>query len=115
MVQELTGLTYILDAARLGPPDPARDAELVRSTASRLRQSTGQLRSLLVDIYPPSLTEEGLPASLIELAGGLERAGLAVELDVDGAADVPPRRPPCCSGRRRRCSATSSATAMPST
>ena len=91
VVQELTGLTYILDAARLGPPDSERDADLVRSTATGLRQTTGQLRSLLVDIYPPTLTEEGLPASLTELASGLERSGLTVQLDVDGAAEVPPR------------------------
>ena len=90
VVQELTGLTYSLDAARLGPPDPERDAVLIASAATQLRQSTGNLRSLLVDIYPPSLTEEGLPASLTELASGLERAGLTVDLDVDQTADLPP-------------------------
>jgi two-component system NarL family sensor kinase len=91
VVQELTGLTFTLDAARLGPPDAQRDADLVRSAAAQLRHTTGQLRSLLVDIYPPSLTEEGLPASLMELASGLERAGFTVDLDVEDAADVSPR------------------------
>ncbi len=91
VVQDLTGLTYALDAARLGPPDAGRDAELVRSTAVGLRNGIHDLRSLLVDIYPPNLAEEGLPASLTELAGRLERAGVSVELDLDGAADLPPQ------------------------
>jgi signal transduction histidine kinase len=90
VVQDLTGLTYTLDAARLGTPDASRDAELVRSAAAQLRTTTGDLRSLLVDIYPPSLAEEGLPASLAELASGVERAGVAVDLDVDDAVDMPP-------------------------
>jgi two-component system NarL family sensor kinase len=89
VVQHLTGLTYALDAARLDGPDPARDAELVRRTAAQLRTSTGQLRSLLVDIYPPNLAEEGLPAALTELADGLQNAGLTVDLDVDSTADLP--------------------------
>jgi two-component system, NarL family, sensor kinase len=91
VVQDLTGLTYALDAARLGPTDPARDAELIRTTASGLRNGIHDLRSLLVDIYPPNLTEEGLPASLTELAGRLERAGVSVELDLEGADDLPPQ------------------------
>lgn len=90
VVQDLTGLTFMLDAARLGPPDAARDAELVRSSATQLRKTTGELRSLLVDIYPQSLSDEGLPASLTELASGLERAGLSVALDVDGTHALPP-------------------------
>jgi signal transduction histidine kinase len=90
VVQDLTGLMYTLDAARLGPADAERDAVLVRTAASQLRTTTGDLRSLLVDIYPPSLAEEGLPASLAELASGVERGGMTVDLDVDDAVDMPP-------------------------
>ena len=61
---------------------PGRASWSARRPASCGRR-TGDLRSLLVDIYPPSLAEEGLPASLAELACGLERAGMTVELDVD--------------------------------
>jgi two-component system NarL family sensor kinase len=89
VVQELTGLTYAMDAARLGPPDSPHDAELIRKTAAQLRVSIGELRSLLVDIYPPNLGEEGLPASLTELARDLERVGLVVDLDVDQTATLP--------------------------
>ena len=90
VVQQLTGLTYSLDAARLDRPNPGRDAELVRQAATQLRSSTGELRSLLVDIYPPNLAEEGLPAALTELAEGLENRGVQVALDVDSAADLTP-------------------------
>jgi two-component system, NarL family, sensor kinase len=89
VVQQLTGLTYALDAARLGAADPGRDAELVRSAATQLRGSVGDLRSLLVDIYPPNLSEEGLPGALTDLANELERSGIVVNLDVDRADGLP--------------------------
>lgn len=82
-VQELAGMTFTLDAARLGRTDPERDARLIAETATRLRSCIGELRSLLVDIYPPDLAEEGLPAALHELAAGLERTGVRVQLEVD--------------------------------
>jgi signal transduction histidine kinase len=90
VVQELTGLTYAMDAARLGQPDEAKRAELISGTATRLRASIRALRSLLVDIYPPNLAEEGLPSALAELADGLERSGIEVQLDTDGADQLPP-------------------------
>jgi two-component system NarL family sensor kinase len=90
VVQHLTGVTFALDAARLQGPDSERDSELIARTASQLRTTTGELRSLLVDIYPPNLAEEGLPAALTELASGLENAGVRVDLDVDSTADLPP-------------------------
>jgi signal transduction histidine kinase len=90
VVQELTGLTYAMDAARLGQPDEAKRAELISGTATRLRASIRALRSLLVDIYPPNLAEEGLASALAELADGLERSGIEVELDTDGAEELPP-------------------------
>ncbi|HEX4703947.1 MAG TPA: ATP-binding protein [Pseudonocardiaceae bacterium] len=90
VVQELTGLTYAMDAARLGQPDDAQRAELISDTATRLRASIGALRSLLVDIYPPNLAEEGLASALAELADGLERNGIDVRLDTEGTAALPP-------------------------
>jgi two-component system, NarL family, sensor kinase len=89
VVQELTGVTYALDAARLGQPDEARRAEVIAAAANSLRNSIGSLRSLLVDIYPPNLAEEGLPSALAELASGLEHAGIQVELDADGTEVLP--------------------------
>ncbi|MFF0343323.1 sensor histidine kinase [Kribbella sp. NPDC004875] len=89
VVQELTGLNYALDAMRLGSPSEGQRAELIADGASRLRGSIGSLRSLLVDIYPPNLAEEGLASALAELAAGLERTGVEVRLETDGAESLP--------------------------
>lgn len=89
VVQELSGVTFALDAARLGKPDEQRRTEAIGDAASRLRASVGALRSLLVDIYPPSLAEEGLPLALAELASGLESTGIRVSLDVAGTERLP--------------------------
>jgi signal transduction histidine kinase len=90
VVQELTGLNYALDAMRLGNPSNGERAELIADSATMLRGSIGSLRTLLVDIYPPNLAEEGLASALAELAAGLERAGIDVQLETDGAEDLPP-------------------------
>lgn len=90
VVQQLTGVTYALDAARLGRPDEAERAEVITQAATDLRAGIGALRSLLVDIYPPNLAEEGLGSALAELASGLERTGIQVDLDVHGTEHLSP-------------------------
>ena len=89
VVQELTGITYGLDASRMKGDDPQR-AEVVTDAARRLRESVGSLRTLLVDIYPPNLAEEGLEAALHEVAAGLRRRGMAVSVHLDTAVDTAP-------------------------
>jgi signal transduction histidine kinase len=90
VVQQLTGVTYALDAARLGKPSEAQRAEVITQAAGQLRDSIGGLRSLLVDLYPPNLAEEGLPAALAELASSLERTGTRVELTTSDVDNLPP-------------------------
>jgi signal transduction histidine kinase len=90
VVQQLTGVTYALDAARLGKPNETRYGEVIAAATAQLRDGVSALRSMLVDIYPPNLAEEGLPSALAELASGLEHAGLRVDLDTDGAGELPP-------------------------
>jgi two-component system, NarL family, sensor kinase len=90
VVQQLTGVTYALDAARLGHPDDAQREEVIREAATELRASIGALRSLMVDIYPPNLTVEGLGSALAELASGLERTGVRVNLVVPAVGHLPP-------------------------
>ena len=89
VVQELTGMSYAMDAMRLGKPTEDQRATLIADSAGRLRESIGSLRSLLVDLYPPNLAEEGLPSALTELADGLQRTGIDVRLDVDGTENLP--------------------------
>jgi two-component system NarL family sensor kinase len=47
------------------------------------------LRALLVDIYPPSLHQAGLVATLGDLADTLTARGLATTVDVDVAPALP--------------------------
>ena len=80
VVQELTGVSLSLAAAsRSGSADASRMGE----ASASLRSSIKSLRSLLVEIYPPNLHEEGLEFALGDLLGGVSNRGIAVKLDVE--------------------------------
>jgi signal transduction histidine kinase len=84
VVQDLTGVSYSLAAkARAGSPN---DDEL-NEHAGTIRDSVKSLRSLLVEIYPPNLHEEGLESAIADLLARLRNRGIETRLDVD--ADVP--------------------------
>ncbi|MFW3169140.1 sensor histidine kinase [Geodermatophilus sp. CPCC 206100] len=89
VVQELTGVTFDLDAARRSPPAEPEATALITRTADRLRQSLSELRTLLVDLNPPRLPEAGLGPALAILAEGLRRSGARVDLDVEQADELP--------------------------
>ena len=88
VVQELTGVSLSLAAAsRTG----SSDAPKMNEASSTIRSSIKSLRSLLVEIYPPNLHEEGLEFALGDLLGGVSNRGIAVKLDVDlGKAELSP-------------------------
>lgn len=71
VVQELTGVS--LGLAALG-----RAADIPRTqvleASSAIRNSIKSLRSLLVEIYPPNLHEEGLESAVSDLLSGLASA-----------------------------------------
>jgi signal transduction histidine kinase len=83
VVQDLAGVAFMLGAASLRGEDvPAAE---VADSASRIRQAVRSLRSLLVEIYPPNLYEEGLEAALSDLMAQLAARGIETSLDVDVA------------------------------
>jgi signal transduction histidine kinase len=87
VVQTLAGVSYALAAAavEVGSREPgaAEDASRTISSAATLtRRSIGELRSLLVDIYPPNLHEVGLTGALATLTASLPARGLVPHLDV---------------------------------
>jgi two-component system, NarL family, sensor kinase len=89
VVQELASTSYsiagsALRASQLGDPGLSADLQLAEST---VRGSIGGLRSLLVDIYPPSLAAEGLPAALDDLAASIRARGIVVVVDIDDYLD----------------------------
>lgn len=98
VVQELAGVAFTLagaarqHASRVGSSaeDEAADRVLLERTAAEVRGSMTALRSLLVEIYPPNMSEEGLLPVLGDLLGRAEDAGLATSLDAAGLVGTLP-------------------------
>lgn len=88
VVQDLAGVSYALAAAsRRDEPATSEELELA---GDRVRASIEALRTLLVEIYPPDLAEEGLGAALADLVGRSRAAGLTTELDTSGLVHTVP-------------------------
>jgi signal transduction histidine kinase len=88
VVQDLAGVAYglaplVADAHRRGDEPEAR---ALRDATARLRQGVRDLRTLLVEIHPPSLESAGLEAALSDLLSPLSADGISTELHVDDAA-----------------------------
>ena len=87
VVQELTGIS--LGLAALGRGEVVPPAQVVEASAA-IRNSIKSLRSLLVEIHPPNLYEEGLESAVSDLLSGLAARGVETELAVDlGTAELP--------------------------
>jgi two-component system, NarL family, sensor kinase len=78
VVQDVAGVAF-----GLAPHD--------EEAAGRLRQAVRDLRTLLVEIHPPSLESSGLEAALNDLLSPLAAAGIVTSLRIDQArtADDP--------------------------
>jgi signal transduction histidine kinase len=88
VVQDLAGVAFGLapladDAARRGAD---AEAAALRESTGRLRQGIRSLRTLLVEIHPPSLESAGLETTLDDLLSPLAAAGVATRLAVDDGA-----------------------------
>ena len=85
VVQDLAGTSYALAvAAENVDATPTNDvARTLRTGANATRQSMRQLRSLLVEIYPPNLRDAGLEPALNDLSAKAVARGVAVDVDVD--------------------------------
>ncbi|MFJ2442715.1 sensor histidine kinase [Streptomyces sp. NPDC087658] len=92
VVQDLAGVGYALSAVRSGLPAhtaaPARD--MLDRVTEVVRGAVGSLRTMMVDIYPPDLTEAGLPQAVELLAERLRREGVTVTTAVDVRATLSP-------------------------
>jgi signal transduction histidine kinase len=89
VVQSLAGVSYSLAAAadRIGDALPSAEVgPALRQAAADTRQSMRDLRSLIVEIAPPSLHEEGLDSAFGELVAPLSAAGVETTVDVDETA-----------------------------
>jgi two-component system NarL family sensor kinase len=87
VVQELAAISFAVTAAAEQAENRGQPqlAERLRSAATTVRSSIGGLRSLLVDIYPPSLRSAGLVTALNDLATTLRSRSIDVRLDLPPA------------------------------
>jgi two-component system NarL family sensor kinase len=91
-VQRLAGVSLSLAASARGHRNGASDAdrrEAIASAASETRETIRELRTLLVDIYPPTLQRSGLLAALNDLVAPLTAAGVAVSLRLPASLELP--------------------------
>jgi two-component system NarL family sensor kinase len=92
-VQRLAGVSLSLAAASSGNGKWQQDQEprlraAVSDAAAETRETIRELRTLLVDIYPPTLQRSGLAAALRDLVAPLRTAGIAVDLDASDDANL---------------------------
>jgi signal transduction histidine kinase len=86
VVQDLAAVSYSLAAAAESAPAPV-DAEL-REAAAETRRGIRQLRTLLLEIYPPELHRAGLAAALADLLTASQARGIETSLDADLDAEL---------------------------
>ena len=84
VVQELAATSFVVTGAALRAEQEGnlQLTESLRRASESVRTSIGGLRSLLVDIYPPSLEQTGLDGALRDLVSGPRSRDLEVELEL---------------------------------
>lgn len=91
-VQRLAGVSLSL-AAAAGNASSTEEGERARRAfavgASETRETIRELRTLLVDIYPPALQRSGLRAAVDDLVAPLRATGVAVSLQIPDVVDLP--------------------------
>ncbi len=91
-VQDLAAMSYSLAGMgrQLASAGHAAAAEAVEEAARTTRHGLRQLRTLLVDIYPPNLHREGLEAALRALLESAREQGLQAELTIPPSLPMNP-------------------------
>jgi two-component system, NarL family, sensor kinase len=87
VVQDLVGVSYAL-AAEAERTDGGEAGDALRRGAATTRDSVRALRTLLVDIFPPSLHRAGLAAALGDLARTSSARGIETTLDMPDAPEL---------------------------
>jgi two-component system NarL family sensor kinase len=88
VVQQLAGAAFLVGGEverATAQGDPARAGRLAEAAAT-VRDSVAGMRSLLVDIYPPSLAAGGLAAALADLVRTQSGSAAEIHLSADPVA-----------------------------
>ena len=90
VVQDLAAASFALvgSTAQAKAKGYGEEAEAMEGGAQALRRGIRSLRTLLVEIYPPSLHRAGLPAALRDLLDPLAGRDIEVKLDVPDTVEV---------------------------
>jgi signal transduction histidine kinase len=80
-VQNLVGVSYALSAAAAGSTTQ-EGAQAIERAAAETRDTIRELRTLLVDIYPPTLRRAGLAGAISDLTAPLGARDVEVDIDV---------------------------------
>jgi len=89
VVQELAGHSFQMAAALERDQHDAELREALSSAAGGTRNAIRQLRSMLLEIYPPALRDHGLAAALPDAVAPLVARGVKVTVDVDEELAMP--------------------------
>lgn len=91
VVQDLAGVSYTIAAAldSLGGTAPASTVHALEDAAASTRTGIRQLRTLLVELYPPNLQQAGLHAALCDLLDRCKAQGVETSLRFE-PADLAP-------------------------
>ncbi|MFL5892844.1 MAG: sensor histidine kinase [Solirubrobacterales bacterium] len=91
VVQSLVGTSFSLAAAaeRVNGGTNGSARQVLERGAAQTRQSVRELRSLLVEIYPPSLRNAGLQSALTDLLERVDDRGIATRLDMAAGLWLP--------------------------
>lgn len=92
VIQDLTANSFNLAAvdAMIGDGDYPEVRELVRSSASSIRESISALRELIVEIYPPNLRDEGMDSVIEKFLAAAAKDGLQTSFETQGFPDLTP-------------------------
>lgn len=84
VVQRLAGTAYSLAATAERLPTASSDEakESIEDSIVSVRRAMQELRSLIVEIHPPNLEQEGIAAALTDLVSPLTAQGLVATVDV---------------------------------
>jgi len=88
VVQDLAAVAYTLSGVADRAAAQRNGVGPLRSAAATVRRSIQSLRTLLVEIYPDGLENEGLGSALEDLSAQLVGQGVDVRLEVDNL-DLP--------------------------
>jgi two-component system, NarL family, sensor kinase len=81
-IQDLAGVAYALSAAGRSGTSAATNGHLAQESAQTIQTSIQELRSLIVDIYPPDFDETSFESAMADLLNRAQGKGIETHLEI---------------------------------